>query len=468
MSRSHGQADGSPCTENSERDGHAPSARSLLAVLERRMNPCAGSQLCRRRSAPHSVMHRARKRKRASRGARSHLREAGPARQDCRAAVPRYRRPSATQALHCFGECRGQLGGVGAARLRHVGAPAALAAHLLGDEVHQLSPALTLPVRSAVTPAISVTLPSLTVPPARWPRSSAILQLVHGLAQRLRVGAVDRRGEHLGALHVHGCEAMSGPARSRASCAGAPVPFPGPCGPRAPAAAFCAARRRLLGRSPRRTAFVLDRLHPAQRAFAGGRLDAPDAGGHAALLQHLEQADVAGARDVRAAAEFARSADVQHAHFIPYFSPNSITAPDFFASSIGMTCARVCVFFRISAFTSRSTLRISSPLIGLSWAKSNRVLSGSTSEPFCCTCAPSTSRSALCMRCVAEWLRMVLSRRATSTRASTLSPTLRAPGFSVPWCPNTSDWIFCVSSTVKVPAVPTSSPRSPTWPPDSA
>ncbi len=96
----------------------------------------------------------------------------------------------------------------------------------------------------------------------------------------------------------------------------------------------------------------------------------------------------------------------------PYFSPNSITAPDFFASSIGMICARVGVFFRISAFTSRSTLRISSSLIGLSWAKSKRVLSASTSEPFCCTCGPSTSRSALCMRCVTEWLRMVRSRRA--------------------------------------------------------
>ena len=58
----------------------------------------------------------------------------------------------------------------------------------------------------------------------------------------------------------------------------------------------------------------------------------------------------------------------------PYFSPNSIIAPDFFASSIGMTWARVGVFCRISAFTRCSTSRICSSVIGLSWAKSKRVL----------------------------------------------------------------------------------------------
>ena len=131
----------------------------------------------------------------------------------------------------------------------------------------------------------------------------------------------------------------------------------------------------------------------------------------------------------------------------PYFSPNSIIAPDFFASSIGMTCARVGVFCRISAFTSARPGGSPASLIGLSCAKSKRVLSASTSEPFCCTCGPSTSRSALCIRCVAEWLRMVRLRRATSTRASTLSPTFSAPVFSVPWWPNTSAWIFCVSAT---------------------
>ena len=44
----------------------------------------------------------------------------------------------------------------------------------------------------------------------------------------------------------------------------------------------------------------------------------------------------------------------------PYFSPNSITAPDFLACSIGITCARVGAFCRISAFTRGSTSRICS------------------------------------------------------------------------------------------------------------
>src|SRR3954470_4979203 len=64
----------------------------------------------------------------------------------------------------------------------------------------------------------------------------------------------------------------------------------------------------------------------------------------------------------------------------PYFSPNSIIAPDFFASSIGMTCARVGVFCMISAFTRASTSRISRSLTGLLWEQSKRVFSASTSD----------------------------------------------------------------------------------------
>ena len=112
----------------------------------------------------------------------------------------------------------------------------------------------------------------------------------------------------------------------------------------------------------------------------------------------------------------------------PYFSPKSITAPDFFASSIGITWARVGVFCRISAFTRPRPGGSPPSLSGLSCEKSKRVFSASTSEPFCCTCAPSTSRSALCMRCVTEWLRMVRRRSSTSTRASTLSPDLQRAG----------------------------------------
>ena len=87
---------------------------------------------------------------------------------------------------------------------------------------------------------------------------------------------------------------------------------------------------------------------------------------------------------------------------VPSVPLENLHAPEFFASSIGITCARVGVLSRISAFTRRSTSRSSSSVTGLSCEKSKRVLSASTSEPFCCTCDPSTSRSALCMRCVTE------------------------------------------------------------------
>ncbi len=138
---------------------------------------------------------------------------------------------------------------------------------------------------------------------------------------------------------------------------------------------------------------------------------------------------------------------------------------------MGMTRALVGSFLRISAFTSASTRRISSAVMGALWLKSKRVLSSSTSEPFWWTCVPSTSRNALCMRCVAEWWRMVRARLSRSTLAATVSPSASSPVFTTPWWPKTSGWIFCVSCTSKsVRQVPplVSSPLSPTWPPDSA
>ncbi len=58
-------------------------------------------------------------------------------------------------------------------------------------------------------------------------------------------------------------------------------------------------------------------MHVSERTFARRRLDAAHAGGDAALGYHLEEADVAGAPDVRATAQLARGADVEHAHFVP-------------------------------------------------------------------------------------------------------------------------------------------------------
>ncbi len=61
------------------------------------------------------------------------------------------------------------------------------------------------------------------------------------------------------------------------------------------------------------------RLHPTERVVAGDGLDTADTGRDATFRDDLEKADVAGPRDVRAAAELARSADVEHAHFVAVF-----------------------------------------------------------------------------------------------------------------------------------------------------
>ncbi|MDT4843929.1 hypothetical protein FQZ97_778680 [compost metagenome] len=149
----------------------------------------------------------------------------------------------------------------------------------------------------------------------------------------------------------------------------------------------------------------------------------------------------------------------------PYFSPNSIMAPVFWADSRSITRACVGALSRISALTRFSISRICSRVTGALCAKSKRVLSASTSEPFCCTWSPSTSRRALCIRWVTEWLRMVAARRAVSTAALTVSPTFSVPWVCVPWWPNTSALIFCVSSTPNCTPSATSTPWSPTWPP---
>ncbi len=66
------------------------------------------------------------------------------------------------------------------------------------------SPALTLPVRSAVTPAISATLPSPAAGQNDDRALQFVLQLVQGLAQGFRVRAFQRRHQQLRAFHVDG------------------------------------------------------------------------------------------------------------------------------------------------------------------------------------------------------------------------------------------------------------------------
>ena len=70
---------------------------------------------------------------------------------------------------------------------------------------------------------------------------------------------------------------------------------------------------------------------------------------------------------------------------------------------------------------------IAASLIGFICTKSKRVFWSSTSEPRCCTCSPSTSRKALCIRCVALWLRTVFVDNSTtpvtfSTGADAMPP----------------------------------------------
>src|SRR5260363_108437 len=93
----------------------------------------------------------------------------------------------------------------------------------------------------------------------------------------------------------------------------------------------------------------------AQCGFSGDRFNAPDARRYAAFRHNPEQTNIAGARHMRAAAQFARKTDVQHAHGVAYFSPNNATAPLRMASSYGIVRAFVGALRRISALTSAST-----------------------------------------------------------------------------------------------------------------
>ncbi|MNP05239.1 hypothetical protein D3C76_971850 [compost metagenome] len=118
----------------------------------------------------------------------------------------------------------------------------------------------------------------------------------------------------------------------------------------------------------------------------------------------------------------------------PYFSPNSAVAPFCLAVSISVSSVSTSLFLRISALTMSSRAFSCSGLIASKWLKSKRRRWLSTSEPFCCTWSPSTWRSAACSRWVAEWLSAVAWRTEASTSALMVTPTLRLPLASTPWC----------------------------------
>ena len=183
--------------------------------------------------------------------------------------------------------------------------------------------------------ATSATLPSLRRRQQDHAVAQLLLELIDAVAQRLRVEPVEARRDDLDAVDV-----LAPARRDRAV---------------AELAAFAfndsSSRSSFFWRSNSWRSFsttsspLADSRSPIcvearfffgdirQRARAGHRLDAAHAGGDAALADDLEQADVAGARDVRAAAQFGREiAHLQHAHSSPYFSPNSAIAPNSIAS----------------------------------------------------------------------------------------------------------------------------------------
>ena len=170
------------------------------------------------------------------------------------------------------------------------------------------------------------------------------------------------------------------------------------------------------GSSPGRRA-ALRRLAQARffpgdvldRGSARHGLDPADAGADRAFGDDLEEADIAGAAHVGAAAEFDRIGRTVAREPMRRRGPRRRTsrrtapwrplrrpAP---ASSAGSTGRS-----RGSARSPRPRSRRGRPASSAcGWLTSKRSRSGATSEPFCATWVPRPRRSASCRRCVAEW-----------------------------------------------------------------
>ena len=126
----------------------------------------------------------------------------------------------------------------------------------------------------------------------------------------------------------------------------------------------------------------------------------------------LEEADVAGARDVRAAAQLARRADVEHAHFVAV-----LLAEQHHRAGLLRLVDRHHARLRrgVVEHLGVDDLLDAADLARRSSARCARSRSascrGRPASPSAARAAPSTSRSALCIRCVAEWLRIVRAAR---------------------------------------------------------
>ena len=130
---------------------------------------------------------------------------------------------------------------------------------------------------------------------------------------------------------------------------------------------------------------------------AGQRLDPAHPRGDRRLADDLEQADVAGAADMRAAAQLdregplvvTRAAHRDDPHLIAIFLAEQRQRP-FGDRAVRASAERVrtALLARMRSLTSASIARISSCVSGRGWLKSKRSRSGATSEPFCVTCSP--------------------------------------------------------------------------------
>ena len=156
----------------------------------------------------------------------------------------------------------------------------------------------------------------------------------------------------------------------------------------------------------------------------------------------------------------------------PYFSPNSAMAPALMAWSYFMT--------RASTATLRADLLVHQPLDLADLLGRERPVVGEVEAGLVLV-----HQRALLLHVVAQHF---AQRRVHEVRRgvvehgrvaqahvhlarSRCAPSRSSPLVTTPWWPNTSAWIFCVSSTLKLEmgvACRTSTPRSPTWPPDSA
>ena len=307
-----------------------------------------------------------------------------------------------------------------------------------------------------MTPAISVTLPSSAAASTIAAELELVLQLVERLAQRLRVGAVERRGEHLrrpsrrprASARSSPCDDASFAFSRASSFSSAAHRCPCSC------AIFCATSSGLAPSArPRASASFAScactyASAPSPVTASTRRMPAATP-----LSATILKKPMSPVRATCVPPQSSRElADVEHAHLVAVLLAEQHHRAGFCASSMLHDArARVVRCAGSRALTSASTARISSSVIGALCAKSKRVLRGSTSEPFCWTCAPEH----LAQRLVHQVRRRVVAHRARARASwSTVAPPPcrrrgARPVFSAPWWPKTSGWIFCVSSTAK-------------------